>query len=198
MLFAIALTMSAPPAASASVRSDCVHDREAILALEFKAFDQTEGSGWRPLYHNGCYVEVAELLREWRARTGDATPTIISFHEAQMWGYAGRYDLAEPLFAQAFRTNGSASAVTWNLYVGGNLAFLRRDRAGLEAAVAALQNVPKPAGWDSAVDMNGNPVSLPWPANLNVLQAMLRCWEEPYEIAAHCLIEDWQRPVGPN
>ena len=63
MFFALALTMSAPSVASASIRSDCVHDREAILALEFKAFDQTEGSGWRPLYHNGCYVEVAELLR---------------------------------------------------------------------------------------------------------------------------------------
>ena len=146
MFFALALTMSAPSVASASIRSDCVHDREAILALEFKAFDQTEGSGWRPLYHNGCYVEVAELLREWRARNGDATPPVISFHEAQMWGYAGRYDLAESLFAQAFRANGSASAVTFNLYVGGNLAFLRRDRAGLEAAVAALAEVPKPAG----------------------------------------------------
>lgn len=193
MTFLLALLMIAAPAASDTSPPECRHDREEILALEFAAFDQAEDSGWRPLYRAGCYVEAAELLREWRRRNGNAQ-AIIPFHEAQMWAYAGHTARAEQLFAQTYRADGSVSAVTWNLYVDGNLAFLRRHRRGLEAAAAALANVPKPAGWDRAVGVDGKPISLPWPINLNVLEAMLRCWEETYEVAAHCHVPDWRQP----
>lgn len=88
--------VSAALAAIASVWLACAHDRETLLALDFVAFDQTEGSGWRPLYRDGCYAEVAELLREWRTRRGASTPLIIPFHEAQMWAFAGRNELALP------------------------------------------------------------------------------------------------------
>lgn len=190
----LGLLVLAAQGAGAPPDEPCTHDREALLALDFAAFDQTESSGWRPLYRAGCYVEVALLLREYRLRADGDVPSIIPFHEAQMWAYAGETDQALPLFAQAHRTDGSLSAVAWNLYVDGNIAFLRRDRAGLEAAASALAAVPKPPGWDSAVGVDGNPVSLPWPLNLNVLEAMLRCWDETYEVAAHGHIEDWRPP----
>lgn len=195
-LITLILMLAAPPAPD-TARPECIGNREEILSLDFAAFDQREDSGWRPLYRAGCYVEAAELLQEWRRRNDNAR-RIIPFHEAQMWAYAGLTSRAEELFAQTYRVDGSVSAVTWNLYVDGNLAFLRRDRAGLEAASAALANIPKPAGWDRAVGVDGKPISLPWPINLNVLEAMLRCWEETYEVAAHCHIPEWQKPDKAN
>ncbi|GMN02591.1 hypothetical protein [Erythrobacter sp. MTPC3] len=172
----------------------CAHNAEALLALDFAAFDQTEGSGWRPLYKAGCYVEAAELLREYRKRRSDEIDGIIPFHEAQMWAYAGETEQALPLFEQSFRTDGAFSAVAWNLYVHGNIAFLRRNRSGLDGAAAALAALPKPAGWDNAVGVDGKRFSLPWPMNLNVLEAMQRCWDETHEVAAHCHLADWRKP----
>ena len=188
------IAATAALATASPIEQPCSHDKEELLALDFAAFDQTEGSGWRPLYEAGCYVEVAELLREWRTRQ-DVNPNgIISFHEAQMWAYAGRTEAALELFEKAHRSSGSVYTVAWNLYVDSNIAFLRRDRDGLEGAAAALAAIPKPAGWDSAIGVDGKPATLPWPLNLNVVLAMLRCWDETYEVAAHCHIDGWQRP----
>jgi len=181
-------------------RPECAHDREAVLALEFVAFDQTAGSGWRPLYEAGCYKEAAELVRDWGARHGQ-TQSIIPFHEAQLWGYAGRSDLAIPLFVQEFRKMAADASDPGRLYTEGNLAFLQRDRARLEAATAKLAALPRPADWGTGrtVTADGKPAQpLAWPPNLNILQAMLRCWNETYEVAAHCHIPGWRRPAGAN
>ena len=193
MLLNLSLSLLLSFAVPDARQTACDHEREEVLALDFVAFDQTEGSGWRPLYRAGCYAQAAQLLRDWRERN-ESAPNIILFHEAQMWAYAGNSASARELFAQTYRDDGSVGAVTWNLYVDGNLAFLQRDRAGLEAAAAALESVPKPSSWDKAVDAHGQPIALPWPLNLNVLEAMLRCWDATYEIAAHCHISGWQRP----
>jgi hypothetical protein len=167
-----------------------------MLALEFVAFDQTEGSGWRPLYDAQCYIEAAELLREWQARhsgefdlSNPRERSIVEFlpwHEAQMWASGGRNDLALPLFERTHKQGEDSSTVAWNLYVDGTLAFLRRNRPALEAATAQLAEVPQPPGWDNAVGADGKPISVPWPQNLDVLQGLLRCWDQPYAVAYLC------------
>jgi len=192
--FASAATL----AAEESERPECAHDREAILALEFVAFDQTAGSGWRPLYEAGCYQEAAELVRDWGARHGQ-TQSIIPYHEAQLWGYAGRSDVAIPLFERIYREMTAEASDPWKLYTEGNLAFLQRDRARLEAATAKLAALPRPADWGTrlTVTADGKPAQPPaWPPNLNITQAMLRCWDETYEVAAHCHIPEWRSPAG--
>lgn len=175
---------------------ECAYDREAILALDFVAFDQTDGSGWRPLYEAGCYQEAAELVRAWAASHPNAQ-SIIPYHEAQLWGYAGRSDIAVPLFERIYREMTGDSSDPWRLYTEGNLAFLQRDRARFEATTAKLAALPRPADWDSrrAVMADGRPAGpRPWPPNLNILQAMLRCWDQTYEVAAHCHIAGWRQP----
>jgi hypothetical protein len=184
------------PTADGSARPECAYDREATLALEFVAFDQTEGKGWRPLNDAQCYVEAAELLRGWQARrSGDfdlAKPDdrfkaeILRWHEAQMWAFGNRTDLALPLFATTRRKGESFSDVAWNYYVDGTLAFLQRNRPGLEDAIAGLAVVPKPPGWDNARGADGQPISMRWPQNLDVLDGLLRCWEQPYAVAYVC------------
>lgn len=191
-------TLAAPVAAQDEPGARCAHNREAILALEFVAFDQAQGSGWRPLYEAGCYKEAAELVQDW-AKKHPQAPSIIPFHLAQLWGYAGRSDLAIPMFEQIYRESTADAADPWQLYTEGNLAFLQRDRARLEAATTKLAALPQPPDWGArrVVMADGSPAPpRPWPPNLNIMQAMLRCWDQTYEIAAHCHIEGWRQPAG--
>lgn len=190
ILTALAATASEPS------RPECRYDSEVELARDAVAFDQVEGQGWRPLYDAQCYKEAAELLREWLARNTDTLDLknprerslfgTLVWHEAQMWAFGGRNDLALPIFESAYRQEVGVSATAWNLYVDGTLAFLRRDKAALEASDAKLSAVPKPPGWDKAVDQTGKPISLPWPQNLDVLQGLSRCWDQCYSLAYLC------------
>jgi hypothetical protein len=192
----LVILASLAAAASEPARPECAYDREATLALDFVAFDQTEGKGWRPLYDAECFIDAAELLRDWQARhRGDFDRTeprdrfmlgSLVWHEAQNWADGGRTDVALPLFENAYRTGEGSAEVAWNLYVDGTLAFLRRNRGALEAAIAELAVLPQPPGWDKARGADGQPISMPWPQNLDVLQGLLRCWEEPYVVAYVC------------
>src|SRR6187551_640551 len=104
----IVILASLAAAASEPVRAECAFDREATLALDFVPFDQTEGSGWRPLADAQCYIEAAELLRDWQAQhradfdlTKPRDRAILEFlpwHEAQMWAFGGRNEVALPIF----------------------------------------------------------------------------------------------------
>jgi hypothetical protein len=193
-MFAILASFAA--AASQLARPECAYDREATLALDVVAFDQTEGKGWRPLYDAQCFIEAAKLLRDWQARhRGDFDPTkpldryileFLPWHEAQMWAFGDRNDVALPMFESTHKKGESSSEVAWNLYVDGTLAFLRRNRPALEAAITELAVVPRPPNWDNAVGADGQPISMRWPQNLDVLQGLLRCWEQPYSVAYVC------------
>ena len=186
----LTLLMTLAFAASEPVPADCSldYDREAELARDVVAFDQTEGQGWRPLYDAECYIDAAELLRDWQSQHEDdldqtdprdrSLAKILLWHEAQMWAFGHRNDLALPIFEKIDREGRAASGNAWNLYVDGTLAFLNRDKAALEAAITGLAKEPKPAGWDDAVGADGQPISLPWPQNLDVLEGLLRCWDK--------------------
>ena len=183
-------------AASEPVRPECSHDREAMLALDVVAFDQTQGKGWRALEAAHCFNEGAELLREWQARhRGDFDPArpfdrlmlrSLRWHEGQMWADGGRNDLALPIFESTRQQGDSSPDVAWNFYVDGTLAFLRRDRPALETAMGQLAAVPAPPGWGNARGADGKPISMPWPQNLGALQNLLSCWKQPYLIAYEC------------
>ena len=174
----------------------CSYDREAILALDFVAFDQTEGSGWRQLYEDECFVEAAEALSDWRQNHGaqlspdDAREAmmlrILAWHEAQMWAFAGRDSDALVVFESDAVMRNDEGGEAWNIYVEGTRAFLRRDRATLKAAIEGLSALPRPAGWGNAVDLEGRPIVVPWPQNLDVLEGFERCWDEPYSVAYLC------------
>lgn len=184
------------PSADAPARPECAYDREAVLALDPVAFDQTEGKGWRPLYDAHCFTEAAELLRDWRAKhASDLAPNtpdngmmrhILTWHEAQMWAFGGRNELALPIFDSTYRQGETISDAAWNRYVDGTLAFLRRDRPRLEAAITELAAIPAPPNWGHSVGVDGKPISMAWPQNLDVLQGLLRCWEQPYAVAYVC------------
>jgi hypothetical protein len=73
----------------------------------------------------------------------------------------------------------------WNLYVDASIAFLRGDRAVLQRARDALAVLPRPPHFQPR-DMAGRPINLSWPPNLNVVDALIRCFGRAYAKAYAC------------
>ncbi len=160
----------------------CDVDRDAMLGLDFDAFDQTFGSGWRLLAEeDGCSLAAADLIRAYIDKH-QPEQRIITFHEAQMRAKGGETGRAIPLFRETRDPDDRNTAFGWNEYVDATIAFLEQDRGALEAARDRLAAIPKPANF-SAVDRQGNPVEIQWPPNMNVVDGFLACFDETYAIA---------------
>jgi hypothetical protein len=154
-----------------------------MLALDRKGFDQTlPDGGWRGLYERGCYAEAAELIRAWRHEKRDHA-SILYTHEGQMRAYAGQTEQAIALLRLTYKPMDEDADFGWNFYMDGTIAFLKRDRAALDTAIARLQAVPRPQTRSRMVDAQGNPVEIIWPPNMNVLRAFEKCWERTYREA---------------
>lgn len=161
----------------------CAHDRDALLALDYDAFDQDPDGGWRPLGADpACYATGAGLIAAYRERhdatLGPHQRRILNWHEGQLRAGAGEHAAAIPLFEAARADDGPA----WNLYVDATLAFVRRDRDAFDRSRAALAALPKPEGWDDkAADTERRFGFRPtWPMNLDVVDRMGACFDADY------------------
>ena len=139
LLYALALQSAEPPISS----PDCSYDLAEMLELDLNSFDQDLNGGWRPLAQRGCEAEAAELIRAWRYEKR-AHNSILYWHEGQMRAMAGQTAEAIALFELTYKSPPLDADFGWNHYVDGTLAFLRRDREGLDRAMAALAQVPPP------------------------------------------------------
>lgn len=130
--------------AAQPISSQCAHDRNAMLALDERAFDQdlsNGGGGWRRIGNiPGCEAAAADLIAAYAA-AHPGSSTMLAWHEGQMRAGAGQYSRAIPLL-QAARKDPAMDRAGWNHYVDATVAFLRRDMAALAAARAKLQAVP--------------------------------------------------------
>ncbi|WP_240339107.1 hypothetical protein [Novosphingobium sp. BW1] len=163
---------------------DCAIDRDALLALDQPAFDHDLEGGWRILAARGCHTQAADLIRDWR-QIHRAQDAILTWHEGQMRAFAGDYAAAITLFKRS-RKPADRDDFGWNLYVDGSIAFLSGDRTKLRGARAELAAMAKPDIWARLQDTDGRPTSTPWPPNLHVLDAFMRCWGMPYREAYSC------------
>ncbi|HEX6376386.1 MAG TPA: hypothetical protein VFZ91_11775 [Allosphingosinicella sp.] len=171
--------------AGADRNSVCAYDQAAFSRLDQQTFDQDVNEGWRRLEACGCYEAAADSIAAYRqARKLESTS--LYFHEAQMRAYAGDYDTARKLLARArHRTDD----LGWNSYVDATAAFLSRDLAGLRAAREQLRRTPTPDShpW---FDEDGKHIPPPpwtrgdpWPPNLPVVDALIRCFDRSYREA---------------
>jgi len=174
--------------------AECGHDRAALLALDQNSFDQNLEGGWRALSAKGCTREAADLIRDWR-RAHQVEDVVLSWHEGQLRAEVGETGAAIALFRQSYKPADKDYGGSWRPYVDGSIAFLRRDRAGLEAERARLAALPRPADFEEeARGPDGKPILMPdgkpwrirWPLNLDVLDRLLRCWDKPYREAYSC------------
>ncbi|MFA6122440.1 hypothetical protein [Sphingomonas sp.] len=171
-------------AQAAAAAQGCQYDRSALMALDQNAFDQDITGGWRKLELDGCEVEAANLIRDWRM-AHKATESILFWHEGQLRADIGQTAAAIALFQQSYKTVQQDHGLGWNLYVDGTIAFLERDRQAFDAAKAKLIALPR-SGNLTMQGPNGQPIPLKWPLNLNVFEGLERCWEQPYKVAYAC------------
>lgn len=163
----------------------CAYDKDAMMALTQKEFDQNFTNGWRKVAVPGCEEAAADLIRDWRIHH-NRKDTILFWHEGQLRAEAGHYQSAIKLFKQSRKTRTADAGWGWNIYVDGSIAFLRGDKRALDTATKKLANLPKPANMGGTVDIDGNPVETEWPLNLHVLEGFLRCWGQIYSQAYAC------------
>jgi hypothetical protein len=151
----------------------------ATLAESFLDFDQSSG-GWRVLSDRACYGSAAMLIRRYLdARAAGLAPherAILYFHLAQMLASAGERGAA----LAALDLSSAASAQqprrfpSWDIYVRGTIAYLRRDRRSLEEAIHGLEATA--AGQDG-------PAKVATELNLATLKGLRACFTKGYSVA---------------
>jgi hypothetical protein len=192
ILFSCALlTFSSIVWAQGEPSKKCAYDRARVLALDENQFDQDMSGGWRALTSEpGCALVAADLLHDYReAHSKDSG--LLFWHEAQVRAEAGQYSEAIDLMKRAYKPVEKDNA-GWNPYVDATIAFLRRDRTALEQARTKLAAVLPPVGAGippvingyMEVDMaDGSKANIRWPANIDVVEGLVNCFDKPYEEA---------------
>jgi len=176
-LTVLAAFVSAQQAAS-PVADPCRVDNRAMMSLGIDAFDQAMDGGWRELAQRpGCEERAADLIRTYR-NFAQRRMGLLFWHEGQLRAGLGQAEAAIRLFEQS---RDPADAVGWNHYVDATIAFLRADRAALVRARDALAALPPPP--DLATWRGANGERPRWPMNLDVVEALVRCFGRPYEEA---------------
>jgi hypothetical protein len=180
---AVAISVMPGRVQAAPSKIPCAVDRDRLLALDQQTFDQAP-TGWRELAEAGCYLEAADIIRDWR-KLNATSATILPWHEGQMRANANHYRDAILLFNESRKKPSEEMAEAWNIYVDGSIAFLRADRPAFRRARARLARTARPIEFNP-VDSSGKPLDLPWPPNLAVLDSLLHCWGLPYQKAYSC------------
>lgn len=169
----IAQAATAAPVAATPLAT-CIVDEEALLALAPEAFDQDFNGGWRAVYNRPeCRGDAARIIALYR-EASTRWQRIMAWHEGQIRATLGETVAAIDLMQMARRPeieNGSSNG-QWNAYVDATVAFLNRDRAGVENARSRLIDALPPAHWTGDR-----------PMNLSVVDQYLRCFDRPYSEA---------------
>lgn len=181
VLSVVALFALSPSALAAdnNYPQKCVVDYNQMLNLSPREFDQNWEKGWVKLADmDGCKEAAANVIALYYSQRDlpEGAMKTLKFHEAQLRAEIEQYDLALRLFPQ---TRQADSSIGWNYYVDGTIAFLEKDKVGLEKAIEQLAAVPKPESFNP-VDADGNPIDVQWPPNLNVLQRFKKCFNGSY------------------
>jgi hypothetical protein len=173
---------------SAAAQPQCNYDRTQLLALDEQHFDQdVKNGGWRALTAQpGCESVAADLIRDYR-QSHDSHATMLYWHEGQLRATAGDYPAAIALLEQARMPPSDSSG--WNFYVDATIGFLRRDRGALLearsrlAAVRPLNGMAVQDGFVSLPMSSGQVAKVRWPPNLDVVDGLVHCFDQPYGAA---------------
>lgn len=182
--------------AGAQGEPSCDFDRAAAFALSPEAFNNDRELGWRALAdREGCEAEAAELLKAYRIQQIDRQRASIMHHEAQLRAATGQNEAAIALLRDLLDIVDDEAT---ELYHKAEIAFLSRDRDALLAARDDLLALPKPEGFDTAVEAfkQKYPDYPPpvWPTNLKVVEGFIACFDKPYSEAYSSVCQ----PSGPE
>lgn len=148
-------------------------EKAANAKLSFDDFDQTGTlpSTWRALMNRDCPGRAAEAADDYLVNGPPQTPehkSDILFHEAQALAIMGDNAQASRLVSAAIPPDRSGHGdLDWTTYLEGTWAFLVKDRATLDAAMAKMMAEP---GETNRVDAN-------------VLRGLQMCFDKDYDTA---------------
>jgi len=112
--------------------------REQGLQLDYQAFDQTQGSGFRWLAAQGCPSQAADLIEAYIEAHGGSQRSLV-WHLAQMRGESGEVTAAIEAALQSLDMDESTDApFRWNAHVLAYLAVLEGDREAFDRSLAEL------------------------------------------------------------
>lgn len=166
--------------------SDCTYDRDAMLALDVRAFNSAPDAGWRLVGDvPGCEAAGADLLAFYRKNkdglSADEEAGLLH-HEFQLRAASGETDAAIAIARRliAFR----ADDPVMRAYHEAELAFLSHDLEALKAARDRLAAQPEPDGFRESVakfkEKYPDYVPPGWPLNLDVVEGFINCFDQPY------------------
>jgi len=155
-------------------------DSEAVLALPWGLFDQTEESGWRMLAARKQHLEAAKLIESYLSRHKELSVrqrALSNFHAGMQYVFQAREHGGDPragipdLDRAIVSGAGTGLPIDWNDLVTATKAFLMDDRPTLLAVKErAAAMPPGAAGWlksphdiDDLLDNLGKPYGSWWP-----------------------------------
>lgn len=162
-------------------------DTKRLLSLNFEEFDQDLKGGWRAFGdRRGCEARSARLIEAYLRKHRNDIPAkrvaTLNWHLGQMWASAGNARKAIVAFEATKPEGGDAQ----NYYADATIAFLKRDRKAFDQARAGLAALPPPKNWDKAVADYEKRFNMPgpvWPMNLDVVDRLGACFDQPYWLA---------------
>lgn len=162
-------------------------DTKRLLALNFEQFDQDLKGGWRAFGdRHGCEARGARLIEAYIKKHQKNIPArrvaTLNWHLGQMWASAGDSRKAIVAF-EATKPEGDDAQ---NFYADATIAYLKRDRKAFDQARAGLAALPPPKNWAKAVADYEKRFNMPgpvWPINLDVVDRLGACFDEPYWLA---------------
>jgi len=176
------------PSAAAPVCQITPEQKAANAKLSFDDFDQKGVTPVtsRKLAEAGCWAESAEATQHYLLygpQVSEGQQRVLRFHLAQQTANAGREREAALVMAGARNPAESLATpetVRWNDFVRGHWAFFTKDKAMLQASLAAVE-----AGTGF-----GNRL------NTALLQGLLKCFDRSYRdaVEAPCRIQPDEEP----
>ncbi|MEM1390755.1 MAG: hypothetical protein AAGG45_06705, partial [Pseudomonadota bacterium] len=142
----------------------CISDREALLSLDYMAFELDPTQGYQPvLAQSGCELVAADLIRDYHAKlrdrgepviisvpqgeipvSGTGAVTLLYWHEGQIRASQGQTQEALGLFEKSLEAP-EDSRRGWNEYVRGSIAFLESDLSELKRQRGLMSTTSKPS-----------------------------------------------------
>lgn len=134
----------------------------AALFLRYEQFDQTFGSGWRPLFDQHEYAKAASLIERYLQTHDELTvgqTKFLHLHAGMILALEGSTGRAVKHLDRALTASPLAEVwPDWNDYIAATRAFLVHDRSGLESARdrCAASHSPRLAQVERLVQLFGS------------------------------------------
>lgn len=145
-------------------------DISVNLNLDYQAFDQTTGDGWRKWADRACDIQGAILVDAYHLHNLSILlpwqDHALYWHAGQLYANDKNYQLAISRFNKSLNSDELPNdPFKWNAYVKASIAFLENNKVELRKQRDELRNATDPGSQN----------------NLTIVNRMIDCFGQPYK-----------------